>query len=134
MPAPNRILRLLSLCVLASAGCVKQDTEILARVGRKLADKSQTATASLREKLPFKLATASAPPTLADHIQQRLASDKQLSAVKIDVQVRGAEVELKGTVDKEEQKLRAFDLAETTQGVEKVLDSLQVRGEKAVEN
>ena len=134
MTAPIRVLRMLSLCVLALAGCVKQDTEILTRVGRKLADKAQTSTAELREKLPFRLTTAGAEPSLADHIQQRLASDKLLSATKIDVQVRGAEVELKGVVDKEEQKHRAFDLAETTQGVEKVLDSLLVRSEKNAEN
>ena len=134
MPAPIQYLRLFSLGVLVSAGCVRQDTEILARVGRKLADKAQSSTADLREKLPFRLTTAGAEPTLADHIQQRLASDKLLASTKIDVQVRGAEVELKGAVDKEEQKHRAFDLAETTQGVEKVLDSLQVRGEKNVEN
>jgi osmotically-inducible protein OsmY len=134
MPAPNHARWKLALFVMVLSGCAKQDTEILTRVGRKIADKSQAATAGLRDKLPFKWSAAKSEPSLADQIQQRLGSDKLLAGTKIDVVAHGPEVELKGIVDKDEQKVRAFDLAETTQGVEKVIDSLQVRGDKNTEN
>jgi osmotically-inducible protein OsmY len=120
-------LRWLGFGVLLLTGCVRQDTEILVRVGRKLADKAQSSTTDLREKLPFRLTTVGAPPSLSHQVQQRFASDKILADIKFEVHVRGAEVELKGVVEKEEQKLRAFDLTETTRGVEKVIDSVQVR-------
>src|SRR5258708_2817176 len=120
---------LVPLCVLLCAGCVKQDTEILARVGRKLGEKAQASTAGLSDRLPFKIISATdAPPTsLADQVRQRLALDKNLASLAIDVQAANAEVTLKGTVDKDDQKRRAVDLAETTLGVEKVVDSLQIR-------
>jgi len=125
--------RIVVLGVLVSAGCVKQDTEILSRVGRNLAEKTKTSTAGLRERLPFRL-TVAGEPSLADRIQQRLANDKLLAAATIAVHINGAEAELKGAVERDEQKRRAVDLAETTQGVEKVIDSLQVSEAKAGEN
>jgi osmotically-inducible protein OsmY len=126
-------LRLLTLGALLSVGCVRQDTEILARVGRKLADRAQSSTAGLRDKLPFRMTTASAESSLANRVQQRFATDKLLAATTIDIVARGDEIELTGTVDREEQKRRAVDLAETTQGAEKVVDSVQVRGNKDAE-
>jgi len=128
-----RHFRVLSFGALLSAGCVRQDTEILSKVGRKLAERAQSSTAGLRDKLPFRIATAGAELSLADRVQQRFATDKLLAATTIDVVTRGAEIELKGAVDREEQKRRAVDLAETTQGAEKVVDSVQVRGDKDAE-
>ncbi len=126
--------RLLGVSVLFLTGCVRQDTEILSRVGRKLADQAQTSTAGLREKIPFRLTTTAAEPTLADLVKQRLATDKLLAATSLDVQATGTDVELKGAVDRDDQKRRALDLAESTQGVERVIDSIQVRPEKNAEN
>lgn len=122
----NWAKRLLLFGVLLTTGCVKQDTEILSRVGRTLAEKSKTSTTGLRERLPFRITTGMNEPTLTERVQQRLANDKQLAAVKFEIQANGAEVELKGAVEREEQKRRAVDLAETTQGVEKVVDSIQL--------
>lgn len=132
MPASSH-LRFLSLGALLSVGCVRQDTEILSRVGRKLADRAQSSTSGLRDKLPFHITTPGVEPSLADRVQQRIATDKLLATTTIDVVARGAEIELKGAVDREEQKRRALDLAETTQGAEKVVDSIQVRGDKDAE-
>ena len=57
----------------------------------------------------------------------RLRSDKALQATKIEVTLRaGGEVELKGSLASDEQKRRALELADSTQGVEKVTDSLLV--------
>lgn len=125
------------------AGCARQDTEILARVGKQLGSKAQTATAPLRERLPFRITSATVDPapadakpvdrSLTDRVQLRLTGEKALAGVTIDVQVRGADVELKGMLANEDQKRRAVDLAESTVGVEKVIDSLQIREAKAAE-
>ena len=134
MPTANKPLRLLGLSILFLTGCARQDTEILTRVGRKLAGKAQTSTAGLREKVPFRLTTTTAEPALADLVKQRLASDKLLAATSLEVQATGTDVELKGVVDRDDHKRRALDLAESTQGVERVVDSIQIRPEKNAEN
>ena len=118
------MLRLLPLLVLL-AGCVKQDAEILARVGRKFADKAQAATADLREKIPFR--SNNAP---SDLVRQRIDSDKSLQSAKIQVVAAGTDVELQGTVNADEKR-RAVELAESTRGINKVVDSLQLAVEKA---
>jgi len=125
--------RFIVLGVLVSAGCVKQDTEILNRVGRNLAEKTKNTTAGLRERLPFRVTTAT-ESSVPERVQQRLANDKLLATLKIDVQAVGANVELRGAVEREEQKRRAIELAESTRGVERVIDSLQMPEAKAVEN
>ena len=118
------MLRLLPILLLLT-GCVKQDAEILARVGRKFADKAQASTADLREKIPLR--TNSSP---TDLVRQRIDSDKSLQAAKIQVVAAGTEVELQGTVSADEKR-RAVELAESTRGVSKVVDSLQLATEKA---
>lgn len=111
--------------LLATAGCVKQDTEILNRVSRKIADRATTTTADLRERLPFRLTTV-APPSLADRVQQRLASDKLLEGTSLTVVMNGLEVEIKGIAERDDQKKRAVELAESTVGVERVIDSINL--------
>ena len=122
-------LRALGLTVLLATGCARQDAEILSRVGHKLAENAKASSAGLREKFPFRLAAATAEPTLGDIVKQRLATDKLLVGLTIEIQATGADIELKGTVDREEQKRRAVELAESTQGVQNVVDSIQMRTE-----
>ena len=52
--------------------------------------------------------------------------DALLADTKIEVQVSGAEVELKGTVKNDAQRRRASELTDTTAGVETVRDALRV--------
>lgn len=115
--------RTVVLSCLLLTGCVRQDTEILSRVGRKLADRVQTASSGIQDRLPFKV--SSGEPTMQERVEQRLRSDKSLAKTTIEVVIDGRRVELKGTVESDEQKRRAVDLAETTVGVERVTDSLQ---------
>lgn len=65
---------------------------------------------------------------LESRVAARLHWDKTLSDTGIQVQSRGSEIELKGTVQTAEQRRRAVDLAETTAGVERVIDSLELSG------
>jgi osmotically-inducible protein OsmY len=117
---------LIPLLLLVLTGCARQDTEILGRVGRNLAGKAKASTAGLRERLPFRIAAGE--PSVAERVQQRLASDRALAGVAFDVQANGSnggDVEVKGTVERDEQKRRAVELAETTVGVERVIDSIE---------
>src|SRR5262245_37550731 len=95
-------MRLLVIGLLVSAGCARQDAEILTRVGKQLSEKAQNATAGLRERLPFRIVATSAAPTvpdagqtdraLTDRVQLRLANDKLISGTPIQVTANGAEV------------------------------------------
>ncbi|HEX3314087.1 MAG TPA: BON domain-containing protein [Gemmataceae bacterium] len=116
-----------ALLVTMSAGCVKQDTDILARVGRRALDKGRDATAGLRTRLAAYLpASAPAGDSLEERVAQRLRTDKALQGVKFDVVATGTEIELKGTPTTDDQKRRAAELAEATVGVEKVTDNTVV--------
>jgi osmotically-inducible protein OsmY len=110
----------------ASAGCNQQDTESLARVGNKVVARAGAAADPLREKLDTGVRGIRSLATVKDRVQARLQWDKQLADLTIDVQSNTGEVELKGTVKTYEQRRRAVELAESTQGVERVTDNMQV--------
>jgi osmotically-inducible protein OsmY len=108
--------------LLLAAGCSRQDTECLARIGRKLADKAHAAADVVgKADVGWKRADL----TVTERVSQRLRTEKLLEGITIDV--RGdTEVELRGAVQTAQQRQRALDLAESTTGVEKVTDSLQI--------
>jgi len=112
-----------TLLVLSLAGCNRQDTDALSRIGRKIAERAQEATAGLREKISTGLPEMG---SLHHRVQRRLHWDKALEGASIDLHVQGVEVELRGTVKTFEQRRRAVDLVENTQGVEKILDNLRL--------
>jgi BON domain len=123
---------LLAAACLALAGCTQQDTDCLARIGRKFADRSQDTADSVRARLDGDLKAlphTPAPgnePGIKEKLEARLRWDALLGDAKIEVHVTGAEVELKGTVKNDAQRRRAGDLAETTAGVQTVNDALTV--------
>jgi BON domain len=116
----------------ALTGCTAQDTECLARIGRKFADRSHGAVDSIRDQVDGDLkALPLAGPlpkdnVLRERIAARLRWDALLADVRIDVQVIDHEVELKGTVKNDAQRRRAADIAETTAGVQAVNEALRV--------
>jgi BON domain len=111
---------------IAFAGCTAQDTECLARIGRKLAERSNVAVDTVREQVDGDLKAVPRGAGLKEKIETRLRWDAMLADVTIEVHVTGNEVELKGTVKNEAQRRRAGDVAETTIGVQAVNDSLKV--------
>ncbi len=129
----NRVFRRLALGMIlvcaAVGGCSRKDTESLASIGRKLADRAGAATAGCREKLDG-LKSAGGAASVQDKVTRRLRWEKVLADAVIEVVANGDEMELKGTVKNAEQRTRATELAETTVGVGRVLVSLTVADDK----
>jgi hypothetical protein len=124
------------LCLLPVAccllqGCNRQDTERLARVGRRLVAKTEALAGDLRENLSGGwqgLCATWERAGLDARVAARLRWDKGLAEASVSVQASGGAVELKGTVRDLTQRRRAVELAESTSGVEKVTDSLRIAG------
>jgi hypothetical protein len=122
----------LSAACLGLAGCTQQDTDTLARLGRKVVDRSQGAAETVRSQVEGDLkglprgAPAGREPDLKDKVEARLRNDALLADARIEVHVTGAEVELRGIVKSDIQRRRASDLVETTAGVQVVNDALKV--------
>jgi hypothetical protein len=111
--------------VVVLTGCNQQDTEGLGRIGRKVLERTQAAASPLREKFDHTLKGIGAT-SVKDRVQQRLQWDKALAESSIAVTVSDNVVQLKGTLKNTEQRRRAIELAETTTGVERVMDEMQV--------
>ena len=113
--------------VMMSAGCNRQDTECLSRIGRKVAVHTKRNTGDIGSKLDVSWAGAKREPTLQEKVQDRLRWENTLTDVTFDVSVKDKQVELKGTVKTAQQRQRALELAETLAGVDKVTDAITVK-------
>lgn len=134
MRTTTRRRRPLALLLLAGAlalqtGCNRQDTEALARIGRKVVDHAQTNVESLRERVDVNLKAPLRPSGLKERVELRLQWDALLADSKIDVSVNENEVELAGTLKSEELRRRAVDLTESTLGVQSINIKLEVPAE-----
>lgn len=102
--------------------------------GDKLAAVSRLAVAKVRAALPpgEKLAgpvnalRKELPERPEDRVKARLDADKGLEGVSVGVVAEGTTVRLRGVVPTAAARNRAVELAETTTGVEKVIDELAV--------
>jgi hypothetical protein len=113
---------------LTAAGC-GQDVDILARVGRKLIDKTEAFGRDAAGQWGPRLEAIRAgmpEDTLAARVGCRLHWDQTLASIEIQVQANENTVELTGTVADPDQRRRAVELAQSTLGVAKVIDSLVV--------
>ncbi len=113
--------KLLWILPLVAVGCNRQDTDALGRIGQKLVGISQGHSQHLREKYDVHLPALN---TLHDKVAQRLRWDRHLAASNLEVHVSGSDIELKGQVADDVLRQRAVALAETTEGVSSVKDSL----------
>jgi Flp pilus assembly secretin CpaC len=119
------------LCLVSAAlvaGCNPEDTERMARVGRKLVTRAEALTdhdGGFNKGWQV-VRSGWQETTLAGRVAARLRWDKKLADSQIQVSAAGNVVELKGSVRDQEQRRRALDLAESTTGAEKVSDSLAV--------
>jgi hypothetical protein len=110
---------------LAAAGCTNEDTAKLSRVGRLLGKKLESAAGGDQA---VKLPALPQPSGLEGRVRQRLRDDKLLAVQAIEVRADGGRVELTGRVQDLAQRRRAVELAESTAGVEGVVDRLEESG------
>ena len=114
---------LVFVIALGAAGCSQQDTDGLARVGKKIVAQGASAAGPLRDRFDSGVRGLA---SVRERVQSRLQWDKQLADVSIEVHVAAGEVELRGNVKTDEQRRRAVELAEMTLGVERLVVQLQV--------
>ncbi len=112
------------------AGCSKADTDRLARVGARVAQRAEALLPGGKGPLSHAWQALPLPSgeIAADaRVSARLGWDKGLAEAKIEVRVLpGGAIDLKGTVKDLEQRRRAVALAEATIGVDKVEDHLEL--------
>jgi BON domain len=123
------LLRAVWLLPLLLCGCTGEDNEHLGRVGRKVVDRAETLVGDPDGRLHRgwqALRGEMGEVGLEGKVSQRLAWDKKLVNASIQVRADGGAVELKGAVRDEAQRKHALELAESTAGVNKVTDSLEV--------
>lgn len=94
--------------------------EELAQTGRVIREKARQAGAAVSD------ATADARITGA--IKTRLLKESNLAALKIDVDTHEGAVTLSGVVASAEHISRTMEIAYETEGVRKVISTLQVKG------
>ena len=129
----GRIRRGLILAsALALCGC-SQDIDGLGRVFEKTAAKFEGVTEGMRDKLRnggSAMRGAVGATSLDSRVTLRLHWDKDLDGVEVQVHLVGpGAVELTGSVANLTQQRRAVELAQTTVGVEKVLDRLALESD-----
>lgn len=122
-------LGLILILTLASYGCSK-DAERLARVAHKTSAKFDGVTGRLRDKLHNgwgAVRSSVSDASLDGRVSLRLRWDNELAGADVQVRLAGpGVVELTGSVADLAQRRRAIELAQTTIGVESVLDHLSV--------
>ena len=69
--------------------------------------------------------------TIPTSVKARLVADKPSNFTRIDVDTVNAVVSLNGLVKSEHEKRRAEDIASLVEGVEKIINDLQVQKEPA---
>jgi osmotically-inducible protein OsmY len=119
----KRRYRWLFLALALTAGCNRQDTEALTRIGKKIVARTDAVTCDLKASAATSWQVGP-DGGITGRVAARLRWDKQLADTPIDVQATENTIELRGTVRDLEQHRRAVMLAETTVGVEGVRDSL----------
>jgi osmotically-inducible protein OsmY len=115
--------------LICAAGCNQEDAERMVRVGHKLSSRAESLTADQAGGLNKGWQTVRngwQETTLAGRVTARLSWDKKLADAQIQASATGNVVELKGTVRDPDQRRRAVGLAESTTGVEKVTDALEL--------
>jgi osmotically-inducible protein OsmY len=65
--------------------------------------------------------------TITTSVKARLVADKLSNFTRIDVDTVNAVVSLNGLVESEHEKRRAEDIASLVEGVEKIINDLQVQ-------
>ena len=130
---------LVSVFFLTIAGCEKEDPEHLANVAHKVATRAEPLVdrvdAQWIQRFRAVPESAPVPPPVAvpqveadavARVTARLRYEKTLANTSIQVVASESGIELKGKVQNAAQKKRAVQLAESTTGVDRVTESLEV--------
>lgn len=112
--------------VVVCAGCGQKDKQCLSRIGQKIAQRMETATTHLTKTVGYDLQKRMLPASPRRRVANRLLWDKQLEDETINVGFENGVIRLEGTVTNLAARRRAVDLAQSTVGVEKVVDELTV--------
>jgi osmotically-inducible protein OsmY len=124
---------LLLMAVMGPCGCNHQDADRLARVGRKVAAKFEGVSGGAQEKLAdgWQAVRGGWEDVALDaRVATRLRWDKALGGTRIEVRATGGVVELRGSVGNDNQRRRAVEVAETTTGVDRVTDGMEVTAQE----
>jgi hypothetical protein len=124
-PGILRAMKTLLLVVavaLVAAGCNREDSRRLARVGKKIVEKAEQMAGGTQERLVSSLPNVQETTSLAARVASRLRWDVAVADAEITVNVEGNVVELRGNAENLQQRRRAIELAETTVGVARVVD------------
>lgn len=122
---------LCGLAALGNAGCNDGDVDRLGRVWHRLESRGAAWTCDARHRLfcgwsALQTQTNSAD-VLRERVQMRLRMQKELAEVAIEVEVSEAKVTLKGEAPNGTLKQLAADLAQSTVGVEEVIDEMTAK-------
>ncbi|HEV8060922.1 MAG TPA: BON domain-containing protein [Gemmataceae bacterium] len=130
---------LLALFCLLPAGCEKEDPDHLANLARKVATRAEPLVGNVDAEWLQRLrggvaaapgsavaAVPAAEPDVVARVTARLRWEKALEDTSIQVIASEGGIELKGKVGDVAQKKRAVELAESTTGVDRVTESLEV--------
>lgn len=119
-----KLLPVVAILPVLAIGCNRTDADKLARVGWRVADKVQ---ALIPDRTPFGSALPnSKQPGLDDRVRERFKQDRYLTSSPIEITADGNSIRLRGQVNDEILKRRAVEIAESTVGVEKVIDEIVV--------
>jgi osmotically-inducible protein OsmY len=124
----TRRLWLVTVLVLLSGACNRQDAERLGRIGRKAVERTEGLTGHVRDSLTTgwqSVCSGAEESSVPARVMARLRLDKSLADATIEVELKDGVIELRGQVADLPQRRRAIELAESTIGVAKVADKLQ---------
>lgn len=117
---------LLAMFVLGVGSRFKpSDGEALAAIARITRDKIRNILPdSQRFSRPLNELRNLFPESLSEKVQSRLMTDQALAGADITVLADGSEVKLRGVVANADARRRAIDLAQSTVGVQRVVDEM----------
>jgi hypothetical protein len=109
-------------------GCSDADAQKISNVSKRTLQRAEEFTTTTREKFKKSLRPPDRSSTSLDaalRVQHRLRWDSSLQGTDIRVNLSGENLVLSGAVQ-ETQRQRAIEIAESTVGVGKVVDTMQL--------
>jgi osmotically-inducible protein OsmY len=120
----KRLALLPVVFTLSLTGCERADGDRLARVAARLTQHAQTL---VPDRTPFDSPIGLAKNVnVVERVRERFKTDRYLTGLPIEIGGQEDTVRLTGQVDDLQLKSRAVEIAESTVGVETVIDEIVV--------